>query len=498
MLNYLISWMIFIPILGAIVQSLFASRSQWVALGASLASSAVGVLLLLTMRGSATGPLAIEAMPWVGSFAISYELGIDGLSALFVLLIMVISPVLLAAEWNREVGARGIRGLFLVLQGALIGAVTAQDLFLLFFFWTLASLPLYFLIGIWGGKERESAAFRYIVTAALGNAMIFTAFVLVYYAVEPHTFSIRELIGGRVGQSTIVFFGREVTVSSVAFGLICAGLALRAPVWPLHGWFTKSAIEAAPSVFVAIAGLILPISIYILVRLTYSLFPDVMAMAAPGLVGVGLLNVVVGVLCAVSQKNLKSIIAFFSMASLGLLLVGVGSLSDSGAVGSVYGALTLGLGVTGLGLALGLLSERSGEEQFLTDSGERVFGGIALRAPAIALVAAVSTSSLLGFPGLGGFISQGLLLIGSYKVSPWVVLLSAFAIVTGAHTLFSLFRWIFLGQESHAAKKVFDLTLRERGYLFPVVLMLVATGVYPKPWLELVRPAVLTLLSLVK
>jgi NADH-quinone oxidoreductase subunit M len=114
------------------------------------------------------------------------------------------------------------------------------------------------------------------------------------------------------------------------------------------------------------------------------------------------------------------------------------------------------------------------------------------------LVAAVSTSSLLGFPGLGGFISQGLLLIGSYRVSPWVVLLSAFAIVIGAHTLFSLFRWIFLGQESPTAKKVFDLTLRERGYLFPVVLMLVATGVYPKPWLELVRPAVLTLLSLVK
>jgi NADH-quinone oxidoreductase subunit M len=503
--QHLISLMVFIPLVGALGQALLpggaASKGdpvgRWMALGASLLSSVCGMILVASMQTLADTQ-ANEVFSWVGSYSISYDMGVDGLNALLILLGAIIFPVLIASEWNQETVPRGMHSLLLVLQTTLFGALCAQDIFLQFFFFGMSALPFYFLIGIWGGEGREKAAFRLIVSSALGNALIFAALILVYHSIDPHSFSLKELAGGRLTGKVIEVAGYDISVPAFAFALVGAGLALRAPIWPFHGWFTMVSQEAPPSVFVALAAVTVPVASYIFVRLTYTLFPETLAISAPAIMVVGVINLLAGGICAVAQRGLRQLLAFVCIGELGLILIGLGSLNPSGVVGAVYQHLVLGLGVAGFGLFAGLVNERVGHATFLPDeSGKRPLGGIAVQAPAVAVVAGIIIASLLGFPGSGGFVGHALVILGSYSAHPLTALTAAAAFMLATYYLFTMYRYVFLGAGGQAATFT-DLTMRERVYLLPLVACLLFFGLYPKPLLELVRPTVLTLLSTIK
>lgn len=504
----LITLMVFVPFLGALAQAFLPSAagsrgvslSKAVALGSSIASALFGVLLVLAMRSQTPELQASETVPWIGSYAISYEMGIDGLNVLLVLLVSIVFPVLIGAEWNQRTGARGMHGLLLALQGALLGAVCAQDLLLLFFFWAMSSLPFYFLTGIWGGERRESAAFRGVVTSALGNALLFGALVLVYYSVDPHTFSLRELMGGKLVGKTFEFLGTELSVSATAFGLVSAGLALRAPIWPLHGWFTEVSEEAPPSVLVALSAVSVPVVAYIFVRLTYTLFPDTVVQVSDGLMILGAVNLVVGGICATAQRGLRLLMAFLCMSEVGMILMGIGSLSSTGVVGAIYQEFSLGLGLAGFGLLTGILYERTGKARFVSPEGKPDFGGIVAFAPGVAVAAGIVVASLLGFPGMAGFVGHALLIIGSYPVQPVVVIVAGIVILLATYYLFTMYRLVFLGRAVGQSSGVEfrDLTLREKACLAPLMICLLFFGIYPKPLVELVRPTVEALLATLK
>ncbi len=504
--NHLITWMVTLPMLGAMLQAFVpqfkglkpSAIAKWSALLSSSAASFIGILLVLSMRGATAEIQASESLSWVGSYAISYDMGVDGLNALIILLIALVFPVLIAYEWDQKVAPRWMHGLFLILQTSFFGAACAQDLFLLFFFWGLSSFPIYFLIGIWGGAERETAAFRSMVANSLGNGLFFCALVLVYYAVDPHTFLIRELGGGHLGAKNFILFGEELSVSKVAFGLIGLALAFRGPIWPFQGWFTKVAAEAPASVFVVISGITAPVALYIFIRLSYTLFPETLQMGAPIIVTIGVLNLVMGGVSAAAQRSLSGLLAFLCLSEVGMVLIGIGSMNPAGVVGAVYQVLALGLGVTGFGLISGILFDRLGDGVFVNKEGETRFGGIAVRAPAIAVMAGMVIASLLGFPGFGGFVSHALVTIGSYSTRPIIVAVAAFALLLANYYVFMMYRHIFFGKPSAASQDFEDLTWRERFYLFPIVVGLLFSGVYPRPLLDLVRPTVLTLLSVAK
>jgi NADH-quinone oxidoreductase subunit M len=496
--------MVLLPFIGALLQALLPTKAnglsgtKWIALGASIAASLCGVVLVVGMQAQTPDLQAVESLPWVGSYAISYEMGLDGLNVLMVLLVAVVFPILIAAEWNQKVGGRGIRGLLLVLQSAFFGAVCAQDAFLLFFFWGLSALPFYFLIGIWGGEGRERAAFQMIVSSAVGNALVFAALVLIYYSVDPHTFSLHELAGGKLVGKSFEIFGYEIPVSTLGFILVGAGLAVRTPIWPIHGWFSRVGREAPFSVMISLCAVMVPVATYIFCRLSYMLFPDALQAHAGWIIFVGAMNLVLGAVCALSQKSLRSLLAFVSLSELGFLLIGIGSLNPAGVVGAVYQQLVLGMALAGFGLFSGILSERLGNEPFLTESGQRNLGGVAMKAPAIALFAGVFVASLLGIPGLGGFVGHSLLIIGSYALHPVIVLIGVFSILLATFYLFSMYRNIFLGTSAEGVGEFSDLSLRERAYLLPLVAGLLFCGIYPKPLLDLVRPTVMSLLSGIK
>lgn len=499
MANHLISFIIFLPLLGVFFQALVPGpKSRWTALASSLAASACAFILILSMKAQSSDLQALESLPWIGSYAISYEMAIDGLNSILVLLIAILFPVLIAAEWNQKLGARGMHSLFLILQASLFGAVCAQDLFLQFFFWALSALPFYFLVGIWGGKGREKAALGSIMTASLGNALIFAALVIIYYSVDPHSFSLRELSGAKLSEKVLNFMGYSVSVSDLAFSLMGIGLSFRAPIWPLHGWFIEMAEEAPYSVLVALAAGTVPVALYIFVRVSYLLFPTVLMEAGSVIVGVGLINLMIGGVCAIAQKGLRGLLAYICLSELGLVLMGIGSLSAAGLVGAVYQHLMLGLGLAGFGLFSSVIAERTGQSHFLSPEGKTLIGGIAIRAPAVSVVAGVIIASLLGFPGTGGFVGHALVIIGSYSIHPLTIVISVGSLLLASYYLFTMYRSIFLGQPEASVGSFQDLTLRERLYMAPVVLSLLVFGLYPKPLIDLIRPTVLTLLSTVK
>lgn len=505
--NHLISWMIALPLLGVLLQAILPEKdpermgfvARWIAIATSLAASVCAVVLVGGMNSPQAELQGTEFIQWVGLYAISYEVGVDGLNALLVLLVATLFPILVAAEWDQKVGARGLFGLFLLLQSSFFGVVCAQDLFLQFFFWAMTAVPFYFLIGIWGGEARESAAFRFIVSAAIGNALLFAALVLVYYSVDPHSFSLKELTGSKFKDKTLEVLGGSISVPVFAFVLIGAGLALRAAIWPVHGWFINVAKEAPLTVFVSLSGVMLPVATYIFMRLGYSLFPETMPTVSGVIVGIGGLNLLLGSIFALAQRNLRLLLGYFSMGEVGLLLLGIGSLESAGSIGVVYQQMVLGLGVAGFGLFASLLEDRVGHCEFRAHRVEdRPLGGVATQAPQIALISAILISSLLGIPGLGGFVSRSLVYIGAYPSHPAAVSLAVLAGLLATYYFFTMYRYIFLGPAGRFQARIHDLNIREQAYLFPLVLMLLMCGVYPKPLLELVRPTVLTLLSTVK
>lgn len=506
MTHHLISLMVFLPLVGAILQaflpptqhgsSLGPSRS--VALITSFLASICGIVLVSSMETQSADLQMVETLTWIGSYSIQYQMGLDGLNALMVLLVAMIFPVLIASEWKQKLGVRGMHALFLVLQASLMGAVCAQDLFLQFFFWALSAFPFYLLIGIWGGEERESAASRSLVAASVGNALFFAALILIYYSVEPHTFSLKVLAGEKLNEKVFQFLGHPRSVSHVAFALMSLGLALRAPIWPFHGWFNGVAKAAPSSVLVLFIAVQAPVATYIFSRVVYSLFPETLLHVAPYIVGLGTVNLLIGIMCALAQRGLRTLLAFFCLSQIGLVLIGIGSLSAAGFVGAIYQLMSLGLALGGAGLLFGLIINRAGHSSFVNEQGQSVLGGIAIQAPVIAVVGGIFVASILGFPGLGGFVGSSLVVMGSYSVQPSLVILSGLALILGVHCLFTVYRYIFLG-ENHQAVQVFqDLSVRERVYLFPMVVGLLVFGIYPKPFLDLVKPTVVALLSTVK
>ena len=504
MRSHLISWMITLPFLGALFQAILPPGqrghliSRGFALFSTLLASIFALFLVFSMKQGESVLQFSEKFSWISSYVISYEVGVDGLSALMVLLVAFVFPILILFEWHREQGSRGVYGLFLLLQSSLFGLVCSQDLFLIFFFWALSTLPFYFLITMWGDDDRENAAFRYLMTACTGNALFFLALILVYYAVEPHSFSIADLIGGKVESAVIQIGQKTFRVSILAFLLMALGFAFRIPVFPFHGWFTSVICQAPASVCVALGGVFVPVAFYVFTRLAFSLFPDELFRFSDVILIFGGVNVVFGALSSLAQRELRMFFSFVCVVQLGLVLMGLGSLDSAGVMGAVYQQLVLGLGLTGFGLFSGFIRERVGHSRFIVE-GKAEMGGLVSSAPVLAVLTGIIAVSLLGFPGSGGFIGQSLIMMGGYAVRPWSLAVIAFGMVMLAYGIFSVYRKVFLGKAGQeTTESVGDLAFGERMSLTAIVGVLLYLGLYPRPFLELVKPSVLTLLSMVR
>jgi NADH-quinone oxidoreductase subunit M len=434
--THLISWIILVPWIGALLQGVLSGRIQTslraVALVSSISASLLACVAVFQIPLGSTTAVDVEQLPWVGAFSISYQVGLDGLSAPFFLLVSIVFPLLLVLEWNQKFGQRGLGALLLILQGAFFGAIASRDLFLQFFFWSLTVLPMYFLMGIWGGEKREISAFRSAVMSSVSNGLVLGALVLVFYAISPHAFSLEAFEGARLANVTIEVFDVPIAVSSLGFGLIFVGLAMRMAVWPFHGWLKLSAEESAPSVVVIQSAIVVPLSAFLLMRWSYGVFPDVVKKVAPALLGLGSLSLLMATLGCLAQNNLRGMVVYLRVMATGMTLMGMGSLDSRGLVGAVYQEFVMSLALAGFGSFAGMYKNKVGNDRF---RGEGAIRAISYIAPAATVLMSLLLGGLIAVPGTGTFISSALLVIGTFISNPLWVLVIGVSFLFSAYSL---------------------------------------------------------------
>lgn len=498
MTGHLISIMIFAPLLGTVAELFFGRVVKFIALLAGLSSGVIGIGLVLSLSAHPT-PI-IESFEWVSRFSFRYEVMVDGLNSLLVLLISLVFSILLIADWqkNSAKGASGNRALLLMIQTSLLGVVCASDLFLIFFFWAASMLPFYFHLSFYGEKERETSSLRYFIIASISNGAFLCLLLLVFFAIKPPVFSLKELGLGRLAEARLPFLDRTLSVSHLGFIFLILTTFFRLPIWPLHGWFSLLLRKSSATAAVVLTGAMVPVSIYLFIRLGFTLFPKEMAGFSEILLISGFVNILAGSICSLSQRNLKSLISYVCIAEVGTLLVGISAYDTQSLSGVVFQLLAIGLGLAGFGLFIDVVYERTGETDILQKDQGKLLGSLGMSAPMLMIFVAIMCASLLGIPIFAGFIGDALILMGSFSKFPGIVLgqILSWLLLTGGVVL--AFRSVFMGKPGKVSDKVSDLSLYEKGYLFPIAVVIVLMGVYPKPFLDLVSETVNLLITVAK
>jgi NADH-quinone oxidoreductase subunit M len=484
--------MIFIPLIGALFQTI-SSNAIWTRLSAvitSLISAIGGVVLVVGMHLDWIPNPLKELIPWMKSYSMNYAVTVDGANALMVLAISFIFPLLIIVEWHRKNARRGLHALFLILQAGALGATCAQDFFLLFFAWVLISLPMYFLVAIFGYENREKAAFKQIGVSSVANGLLFMGVLLVYYAMDPHSFLIEDMMGGRLIDKKFMLIGHEFLIQPVALVLLGLGLALRSAVWPFQGWFKQVAVAVPATVMVALQTVSAPLALTIFIRLSYTLFPNLISDLSPYLIALGMLNLGMSAISMLAEKDLRGVFSYLSQFSVGIVLLGVGTVSSSGMVGAVFFIFSMTLGIAGLGLVAEFLYHRKASY----DMNE--YGGLIRRIPFIAVAAAIFVACAMGVPGFVGFVGLALVFIGQFSAEPLLAVSSLVFLLLMTGFLFRVYRKVFLGDD-HDDARLTTPTGREIAYFLPLLFVVVIVGVLPEFLVEIVRPTLVGFLQLV-
>lgn len=480
--------------------------AKWVAL------VAVGVQVLLTLVllfsfNKKTGANSwseayqfTEKLDWIslnlgemGKLQIQYFLGIDGISLPLVALASVVLLVGVIASWNIQEKAKGYFALYLVLSSSITGCFIALDLFLFYLCFEFMLLPMFFLIGIWGGARRSYASIKFFLYTLLGSLFILVVMIGLYMSVvdgNVHSFSLVKMAEGSYEanswlhpESGKLIFGYSARFLAFIFLLI--GFGIKLPVVPVHTWLPDAHVEAPTAISVVLAGLLLKVGGYGLFRIMVIIFPDVTLENASLIAGLGVLSILYGGLNALAQKDLKRMVAYSSVSHMGFVLLGIASCTSEGLSGALFHMLSHGLISPALFLITGVIYDRTKNRQIEN------FSGLATKMPVFTLFVAIFFFAGLGMPGFSGFVGELMVLIGVFKVaflSKWVGLLATLGILLGAAYFLWAFQRMFLGEyfvrKSEWGSRMKDLNKREIFMLLMLALLVVFLGLYPKFMLD--------------
>ncbi len=417
---------------------------------------------------------------WLPSYGINYSLGIDGISLLMVLLTTFLMPISVLASFSYiKEAQRPYYASLLFLEAAMIGVFAASDLFVFYLFWEAMLIPMYFLIGVWGGPRRVYAALKFFIYTMAGSVLMLAA--ILWLASAHHaasgawTFSMPALLGAPLAERLQFWL----------FAAFALAFAVKVPLFPFHTWLPDAHVEAPTAGSVILAGVLLKMGVYGYLRLAVPLFPQAAAVFAPWLAGLGVVGVIYGSLVAWSQKDMKKMVAYSSVAHLGIVMLGVMAFEPAAVAGGVLQMVNHGLSTGALFLLVGVLYERRHTRQI------EDYGGLAKVMPAFAAVFMIVTLSSIGLPGLNGFIGEALVLFGSFRVHPWLAGIAVGGVILSAVYMLGMYQQVVFGPLRHEENKALpDLSLREWLYLLPLLAFIVLIGVLPNPFLRRIRPAV--------
>jgi NADH-quinone oxidoreductase subunit M len=467
----ILSIIVFWPLAGALgVLATGGGRgAQRVALVSTLATFLLTLLLLRQFVPDRAGFQFVENAPWITALGISYRLGIDGISLFMMPLTGFLSVAAVLVSWNKvQVKAKAYFISFLVLETGILGVFASLDAVLFYVFWEAMLIPMFLIIGIWGSSNRRYASLKFIIYTMAGSVFLLIGLILMAF--------LNEKLGSGFGFDMVSWLALKIPTHFQygLFILFFVAFAVKVPVFPFHTWLPDAHVEAPTAGSVILAGVLLKMGIYGMLRFCIPMMPEASLFYAPFVMALGIVGVIYGALVALAQHDLKKLVAYSSVSHMGLIVVGVMAGNMAGLKGGIIQMVNHGLSTGALFILVGALYERRGTRDM------NKLGGLAVRVPVLAAFFVIMTLSSLGLPGLNGFVGEFLLLLGAFRYEWWVGALAATTLILGAvYMLWMVQRVFFETERSEARGPVADASPREMAIMIPFVLLAFFIGLYP-------------------
>lgn len=491
----ILSWITFIPLVGMLLIAFLprsaAASAKWLALLTVLPQVILAGVIFFGHgyydRANPDFQLVHGPFEWIKSFHIQYQVGVDSISVSMILLTAIISFIAVLASFGIEKHLKAYFALLLLLDTGMMGTFVAMDFFLFYIFWELMLLPMYFLIGIWGGPRREYAAIKFFLYTLAGSVFILLVMLCMYYFSQGNLFDITQLmdLNNHIGPLALSE-GFNYFRFACWMGLF-VGFAIKVPMFPFHTWLPDAHVEAPTAISVVLAGVLLKMGTYGMLRFNFALFPDITAYMAKFIALFGVINIVYGALCAMAQTDMKKLIAYSSVSHMGFVLLGMSALTPEGINGAVLQMFNHGTITAMLFILVGVIYDRAHHREI------NKFGGLYVIMPRYAVWVAFAFFAALGLPGFSGFIGEALVFLGAFPSFPKLTIVALSGVVLGAAYLLWTIQRAFLGQPNEKYKDFADINFREVCSLVPLAILVVLMGVYPQPMLDLIHSSLGTL-----
>ena len=488
----ILTWSIFLPTLGAILIWLFVRNDnlvRWAALLVSVATFLLTLLLWVYFDNSTAHMQFEELHPWIASFNVNYRLGVDGISMPFIILTSLLTVICIVSAWNCiQTRVKEYMLAFLIMETTLIGVFAALDAILFYFFWEAMLIPMYLIIGIWGGKNRVYATIKFFLYTLAGSVLMLVALLAMYFEAG-RTFDIQTLMAYAFDFQWqfwiwIAFF--------VAF-------AVKVPMWPVHTWLPDAHTEAPTAGSVILAGILLKMGAYGFLRFSLPICPDASQYFVPFMVVLSLVAVVYISLVAMMQTDMKRLIAYSSIAHMGFVTLGTFMFTQQAVEGAIYGMISHGFVAAALFLCVGVLYDRMHTREI------GAYGGVANVMPIFAAVMLLFCMANVALPGASAFVAEIMVLAGTFSAdqlynmvisSKWVAVMAATSVVLSACYTLWMYKRVVMGDvEKDEVKAMPDMNMRELGFFVPLIILVIWLGIYPAPVLDVMHVSVANLID---
>ncbi len=504
----LLSIVTFAPLVGALLILVMVGgdreatdrNARWLALWASLATFLLSLLIWINFETGTAEFQFVERAAWFtlpGGYTLNYRMGVDGISMMFVLLSTTLTPICILCSWAVTRRVREYMAAFLVLETFMVGTFCALDLVTFYIFFEGVLLPMFLIIGVWGGERRVYSAFKFFLYTLLGSVLMLVAVMAVYFLTEAAGQGTTDIV-------ELLKFARETGFGAEAqkwlWLAFFASFAVKVPMWPVHTWLPDAHVEAPTAGSVILAGVLLKMGGYGFLRFSLPMFPDASIYFAPLVYGLSIVAIVYTSLVALAQEDMKKLIAYSSVAHMGFVTLGIfaataqhraGDLMGEQAVsGAIFQMLSHGIVSAALFLCVGVVYDRLHTRRI-----DR-YGGLVERMPKYAAVFMVFTLASVGLPGTSGFVGEFLVLFGVFQVNVWAAALAATGIILGAAYMLWLYRRVIFGELVRPdLMRMKDLNPREVAVFAPLVILVLWLGIWPEPFLDVFDASVKNLLA---
>ncbi len=495
-MDNLLSIILVIPALAALILAVFlrgedeaAQRNaKWLSLIATSATFLVSLFLLFGFESGNTGFQFVEEREWI--FGLQYKLGVDGISILFVMLTTFMMPLTILASWDVKTRVKEYMIAFLLLETLMLGVFMALDMVLFYLFFEAGLIPMFLIIGIWGGKDRIYASFKFFLYTFLGSVLMLVAMVGMY--VDAGTTDIEALLNHSFAFADFEVLGVQIVggLQTLLFIAFFASFAVKMPMWPVHTWLPDAHVQAPTAGSVVLAAILLKMGGYGFLRFSLPMFPVGSDVMAPLVLWMSAIAIVYTSLVALVQEDMKKLIAYSSVAHMGFVTMGIFAANQQGVDGAIFQMISHGFISGALFLCVGVIYDRMHTREI------DAYGGLVNRMPAYALVFMLFTMANVGLPGTSGFVGEFLTLMAAFQVNTWVAMIATTGVIFSACYALWLYRRVVMGDLiKESLKTISDMTARERWIFAPLIIMTLWLGVYPALVLDIIGPSVEALVS---